>query len=63
MHLGIAFGSALTALVFFSTTGGSADGVVNRDAFAGVLWWAGGIVTLMWALMFLLPERANSQAG
>ncbi|MFD2122238.1 MFS transporter [Streptomyces cirratus] len=34
MHLGIAFGSALTALVFFSTTGGSADGVVNRDAFA-----------------------------
>ncbi|MFE6157864.1 MFS transporter [Streptomyces sp. NPDC056486] len=62
VHLGIAFGTALTALVFFSTTGGSPDGAVNRDAFTGVLWWVGGAFAVMWALMFFLPKRTNSLA-
>ncbi|MGI5478789.1 MFS transporter [Streptomyces lavendofoliae] len=63
MHLGIALGAALTALVFFATTGGSAEGAINREAFTGVLWWAGGTLTLMWALMFCLPEHPKSRAG
>ncbi|MEU8965611.1 MFS transporter [Streptomyces sp. NPDC048491] len=58
MHLGIALGTALTAVVFFAATGGSPDGGVNRDAFTGVLWWVGGILALMWGLMFCLPRRA-----
>lgn len=62
MHLGIALGTALTALVFFATTGGSPDAGLNRDAFITVLWWDGGILALMWALMFCLPKQANSPA-
>ncbi|UQA90588.1 MFS transporter [Streptomyces halobius] len=61
MHLGIALGTALTALVFFSATGGSPDGAINRDAFTGVLWWVGGTLAAMWALMFFLPQHTNSQ--
>ncbi|MFJ2770497.1 hypothetical protein [Streptomyces sp. NPDC087300] len=63
VHLGIALGTALTALVFFSATGGSPDAAVNRDAFTGVLWWVGGAFALMWALMFCLPRRANGRTG
>lgn len=62
MHLGIALGTALTALVFFSATGSSPDGAVNRDAFTGVLWWVGAALGALWALMFFLPEQAQSQA-
>ncbi|MFE6163038.1 MFS transporter [Streptomyces sp. NPDC056486] len=62
IHLGIALGTALTALVFFATTGGSPDAGLNRDAFITVLWWAGSLLALMWALMFCLPKHANSQA-
>ncbi|MEU1075939.1 MULTISPECIES: MFS transporter [unclassified Streptomyces] len=60
IHLGIALGTALTAVVFFAVTGGSRDGAVNRDAFVTVLWWASGLLVLMWALMFCLPKHANS---
>ncbi|MEU7556642.1 hypothetical protein AB0B01_30740 [Streptomyces sp. NPDC044571] len=62
MHPGIALGTELTALVFFSTTGGSPDGALNRTAFTGVLWWAGGTLAVMWALMFCLPRQAHGQA-
>ncbi|WP_194836780.1 MFS transporter [Nocardia sp. XZ_19_369] len=62
MHLGIAFGTALTALVFYAATGGSAASVLNRDAFTGVLWWVGGALAVMWAVMFFLPKEKNSQA-
>ncbi|MGX1885743.1 MFS transporter [Streptomyces sp. NPDC055287] len=62
MHLGIALGTALTALVFFATTDGSPDAGLNRDAFITVLWWVGSILALMWTLMFCLPKEANSQA-
>ncbi|MFE3181119.1 MFS transporter [Streptomyces violascens] len=62
MHLGIALGTALTALVFFAATDGSSDAGLNRDAFISVLWWVGGILALMWALMFCLPKQANSRA-
>ncbi|MFH8608490.1 MFS transporter [Streptomyces sp. NPDC018029] len=62
MHLGIALGTALTALVFFATTGGSLDAGLNRDAFLTVLWWAGGLLALLWALMFCLPKRPNGPA-
>ncbi|GHI83067.1 MFS transporter [Streptomyces xanthophaeus] len=62
MHLGIALGTALTALVFFTTTGGSPGAGLNRDAFINVLWWVGSLLALMWALMFCLPKEANRQA-
>ncbi|MFJ6752836.1 MFS transporter [Streptomyces sp. NPDC091266] len=63
VHLGIALGTALTALVFFSATNGSPDNAVNREAFTGVLWWVGGAFAVMWALLLFLPKHANSQAG
>ncbi|MYT22641.1 MFS transporter, partial [Streptomyces sp. SID7760] len=59
IHLGIALGTALTGVVFFAVTGGSPDGAVNRDAFVTVLWWVGGLLALMWALMFCLPKHAD----
>lgn len=62
IHLGITLGTALTALVFFATTAGSPDAGLNRDAFITVLWWAGSLLALMWALMFCLPKELNSQA-
>ncbi|MEU2563190.1 MFS transporter [Streptomyces longispororuber] len=63
MHLGIALGTALTALVFFATTGGSPEAALNRDAFITVLWWVGGLLALLWALMFCLPKQADNQAS
>ncbi|WP_244291387.1 MFS transporter [Streptomyces subrutilus] len=62
IHLGIALGTALTALVFFAATNGSPDAGLNRDAFTSVLWWVSGALALMWALMFCLPRQANSRA-
>ncbi|MGW2858841.1 MFS transporter [Streptomyces sp. NPDC001205] len=62
MHLGIAMGTTLTALVFFATTGGSPDAGLNRAAFITVLWWVGGLLALMWALMFCLPKQATVRA-
>ncbi|MEV7197247.1 MFS transporter [Streptomyces sp. NPDC093510] len=62
MHLGIALGTALTALVFFATTDGSLDAGLNRDAFITVLWWVGSLLALMWVLLFCLPKRANNPA-
>ncbi|MEV0617429.1 MFS transporter [Nonomuraea sp. NPDC050404] len=59
MHLGIALGTALTVLLFFTTTGGSPDAGLNRDAFITVLWWVGSPLALMWALMFCLPKQAD----
>ncbi|MEV6560282.1 MFS transporter [Nocardia sp. NPDC051756] len=61
LQLGAAFGVALTGLVFFSATGGSLDGAANREAFTGVLWWAGGVFAVMWGLMFFLPKHAGSE--
>ncbi|MFD7169402.1 MFS transporter [Streptomyces violascens] len=63
IHLGIALGTALTALVYFATTGGSPDAGLNRDAFITVLWWVGSLPTLMWAVMFCLPKHTKNQAG
>ncbi|GAA0593286.1 MFS transporter [Streptomyces crystallinus] len=62
IHLGIAFGTALTALVFFAATGGTPDAGLNRDAFITVLWWVGSLLALMWALMFCLPKQTDTQA-
>ncbi|WP_345497411.1 hypothetical protein [Streptomyces racemochromogenes] len=62
IHLGIALGTALTALVFFSTTGGSAEAGLNREAFITVLWWVAGLLALTWALMFCLSKRPGGQA-
>ncbi len=62
MHLGIALGTALTALAFFATTNGSPDAALNRDAFRTVLWWVTSLLALMWALMFCLPKQAGDQA-
>ncbi|MBF6333010.1 MFS transporter [Nocardia transvalensis] len=62
LQLGYALGIALTGLVFFSATGDAPTSALNRDAFTGVLWWVGGTLTVMWAFMFCLPQRANSKA-
>ncbi|MFF3215851.1 MFS transporter [Streptomyces sp. NPDC002886] len=62
IHLGIALGTALTALLFFATTGGSPDAELNREAFLTVLWWVGSLLVLMWVLMFFLPKQTNGQA-
>ncbi|MEJ6550297.1 MFS transporter [Corynebacterium sp. USCH3] len=59
IHLGMALGTALTGAVFFSVTGGSADGALNREAFTGVLWTVGAAFVVIWALMFLIPRRAE----
>ncbi|MEU9109268.1 MFS transporter [Streptomyces xanthophaeus] len=61
IHLGIALGTALTALVFFAITSGSPEAGLHRDAFITVLWWVGSLLALMWALMFCLPKEANNQ--
>ncbi|MEU7202960.1 MFS transporter [Streptomyces sp. NPDC045470] len=63
MHLGIALGTALTALVFFATTGGSPEAALNRDAFVTVLWWVGSLLALLWALLFCLPKHTKNRAG
>lgn len=65
IHLAMALGTALTALVFFSVTGGSFDGAANREGFTGVLWWIAGAFAVLWGLMFFLPGRAKveSEAG
>ncbi|WP_433653930.1 MFS transporter [Nocardia sp. CA-128927] len=62
LQLGYALGIALNGLVFFAATGGSPDEALNRDAFTGVLWWVGGTLIVMWALMFFLPKHANGRA-
>ncbi|MFD6162299.1 hypothetical protein ACFWF7_39020 [Nocardia sp. NPDC060256] len=62
LQLGAAFGVALTGLGFFAATGGSSASALNRDAFTGVLWWVGGVLIVMWALMFLLPKHAGVEA-
>ncbi|MEU2869175.1 MFS transporter [Streptomyces olivoreticuli] len=62
-QLGIALGTALTGMVFFSATGGSLDGAVNRTAFASSLWYVGGAFAVMWALMFLLPKHTTTPKG
>ncbi|MFC9435353.1 MFS transporter [Nocardia sp. NPDC057030] len=59
LQLGYAVGIAMTALVFFATTGGAPDGAANREAFTGVLWWVGGVFAVMWGLMFCLPRHAD----
>ncbi|MEU7598137.1 MFS transporter [Streptomyces sp. NPDC039022] len=63
MHLGIALGTALTALLFFATTGGSPEAALNRDAFVTVLWWVGSLLALLWALLFCLPKHTKNRAG
>ncbi|MFI6866251.1 MFS transporter [Nocardia sp. NPDC050406] len=63
LQLGYALGVALNGLVFFAVTDGSADGALNREAFTGVLWWVGGTLIAMWALMFLLPRKSSTVAA
>ncbi|MFJ2738748.1 MFS transporter [Streptomyces sp. NPDC087440] len=58
-HLGVGVGTALTALVFFATTEGSSDAGLHREAFGAVLWWVGGLLGVMWGLMFCLPGRVG----
>ncbi|MFG2887998.1 hypothetical protein [Streptomyces sp. NPDC048248] len=60
MHPGIALGTALTALVLFSATGGSPDGW-STAMRSPVSWWVGGTLPVMWILILCLPKQANSQ--
>ncbi|QIS04546.1 hypothetical protein F5X71_21405 [Nocardia brasiliensis] len=59
LQLGYAVGIALTGPLFFATADGGAT--LTRAAFAGVLWWVGGALILMWALMFSLPAPTKGR--
>ncbi len=59
LQLGYGLGVALTGPVFFSATGGASTSALYRDAFTGVLWWVGGALVVMWALMFGLHHTAR----
>ncbi|AYF74812.1 MFS transporter [Nocardia yunnanensis] len=63
LQLGYGLGVTLTGPLFFSALGDTATGTLDRDAFTGVLWWVGGALIVMWALMFSLPARTAGRPG
>lgn len=58
-QLGIALGTALTSVVFFTHAPAGSHGATVTGAFAGTIWYVTGALVAMWGLMFLLPRRAR----
>ncbi|WP_433547151.1 MFS transporter [Streptomyces sp. CA-294286] len=56
-QLGIALGTALTAIVFFAHSPAGSHGTTVTTAFTGTLWYVIAALLAMWALMLLLPKR------
>ncbi|PCG85323.1 MFS transporter [Streptomyces sp. WZ.A104] len=56
-QLGIALGTALTAVVFFAYSPAGSHGSTVTAAFAGTLWYVIAALLAMWALMLWLPKR------
>ncbi|WP_199783163.1 MFS transporter [Streptomyces alboniger] len=55
-QLGIALGTALTAVVFFARFPAGSHGTTVTAAFTGALWYVIAALLAMWALMLLLPK-------
>ncbi|GAA1541953.1 MFS transporter [Streptomyces albidochromogenes] len=58
-QLGIALGTALTTVVFFTHISAVTRGPDVSTAFAGSIWYVVGTLVTMWALMLLLPKRTG----
>ncbi|WP_212764867.1 MFS transporter [Streptomyces sp. I05A-00742] len=56
-QLGIALGTASTAVVFFAHSPAGSHGTTVTAAFTGSLWYVIAALLAMWALMLLLPKR------
>ncbi|MFI9237515.1 MFS transporter [Streptomyces sp. NPDC053079] len=56
-QLGIALGTALTAVVFFAHSPAGSHGTTVTAAFTGTLWYVVAALLAMWVLMLLLPKR------
>lgn len=56
-QLGIALGTALTAVVFFAHSPAGSHGTTVTAAFTGTLWYVITALLAMWALMLWLPKR------
>ncbi|MEU9235617.1 MFS transporter [Streptomyces subrutilus] len=55
-QLGIALGTALTAVVFFTHISAGTLGPAVSTAFTSSLWYVVGTLLTIWALMLLLPK-------
>ncbi|MFC8919277.1 MFS transporter [Streptomyces sp. NPDC057116] len=59
-QLGIALGTALTTVVFFTGIDAGTRGAAVSTAFADSLWYVVGTLIAMWALMLLFPGRPRT---
>ncbi|PKV90078.1 hypothetical protein [Streptomyces sp. TLI_146] len=59
-QLGVALGTALTTVVFFTHISADTRGPAVSTAFADNLWYVVGTLITMWALMLLLPKRTQT---
>ncbi|WP_240659992.1 MFS transporter [Streptomyces sp. WAC 01529] len=59
-QLGIALGTALTTVIFFTHIGAGIRGPAVNTAFADSLWYVVGTLIAMGALMQLLPQRTRT---
>lgn len=63
-HLGIALGTVLTGLVFFShDPAATAHGADVVNAFTATLPYVTGGLLTVWALMFFLPRPVSTRLG
>ncbi|MEU9256147.1 MFS transporter [Streptomyces sp. NPDC048270] len=62
MQLGTALGIATASVVFFHHAPAGSHGTIVTHAFAGSLWYVIAALTVMWALMFRLPEPVKAAA-
>ncbi|MFE4633604.1 MFS transporter [Streptomyces sp. NPDC056773] len=60
MQLGTALGLATASFIFFNHAPAGSHGTTVTSAFAGTLWYVIATLTLMWALMFLLPKPTKA---
>ncbi|MFI1253792.1 MFS transporter [Streptomyces netropsis] len=59
-QLGIALGTALTTVVFFTHAPAGSRGITVTTAFTGTVRYVVGALLVMWVLMLLLPKRART---
>ncbi|MGA5424357.1 MFS transporter [Streptomyces lavendulocolor] len=59
-QLGIALGTALTTVVFFTHINADTRGPAVSTAFSDSLWYVIGTLLTMWALMLQLPKRTRT---
>lgn len=59
-QLGIALGTALTTVIFFTHFSAGTRGPAVTIAFTNSLWYVIGTLITMWALLLLLPRRTRT---